>query len=241
MLKTKKNTVIASGIVTALTLLLIQSIGCAKISNEEIIAAPEIAESTPLTKATATKPPTTAPIPTQTDSPQTEPPTIETITTTAEIIAVTSVQIEPAVIRTQATRTPSSGLFANDDDESDVYRFLVEPCGKTNFEMLISSDGTIISYEELKKPRYYDLPDMEGIDEYGNRYKIENRLKYVWHPDFGWVKSSGSGYVIIMEVESDGRMYEGGWGSGDSGQAVEETRGFEENEDAIVINFDDFR
>jgi hypothetical protein len=65
--------------------------------------------------------------------------------------------------------------------------------------------------------------------------------KYAWDPVIGWIMSSGDGTVIIMNVESDGRMYEGGWGSGDSGQAVAETRVFEVSENAIGIDFNDFR
>lgn len=35
--------------------------------------------------------------------------------------------------------------------------------------------------------------------------------KYVWNNVLGWVKDSGDGYVIIMDVESNGEMYDGGW------------------------------
>lgn len=40
---------------------------------------------------------------------------------------------------------------------------------------------------------------------------IDGQL-HVWNPVLGWVRSSGDGEVIIMDVESDGEMYEGGWG-----------------------------
>jgi hypothetical protein len=33
--------------------------------------------------------------------------------------------------------------------------------------------------------------------------------KYVWDPVIGWIHSSGDGAVIIMDVEDDGRRYEG--------------------------------
>ena len=35
--------------------------------------------------------------------------------------------------------------------------------------------------------------------------------KHVWHPDFGWCPDYGEGQVIVMDVEDDGRRYEGGW------------------------------
>jgi len=41
--------------------------------------------------------------------------------------------------------------------------------------------------------------------------KTENGQKYIWHPDFGWVKDSQDGDTIIMNVEGDGEKYEGGW------------------------------
>jgi flagellar basal body-associated protein FliL len=35
--------------------------------------------------------------------------------------------------------------------------------------------------------------------------------KHVWDPIFGWIPDYGEGTVIIMDVEDDGRRYEGGW------------------------------
>lgn len=35
--------------------------------------------------------------------------------------------------------------------------------------------------------------------------------KYVWNNVLGWIKDSEDGYVIIMDVESNGESYEGGW------------------------------
>jgi hypothetical protein len=35
--------------------------------------------------------------------------------------------------------------------------------------------------------------------------------KYTWDPVIGWIRSSGDGRVIIMDVESNGESYEGGW------------------------------
>jgi len=35
--------------------------------------------------------------------------------------------------------------------------------------------------------------------------------KYVWDPVIGWIRSSGDGRVDIMDVESDGERYDGGW------------------------------
>jgi hypothetical protein len=39
---------------------------------------------------------------------------------------------------------------------------------------------------------------------------IDGRL-HTWNPVLGWVSSTGDSGVIIMDVESDGEMYEGGW------------------------------
>jgi hypothetical protein len=44
-----------------------------------------------------------------------------------------------------------------------------------------------------------------------NSVTVIDGQKYVWHPDFGWVPDYGEGTVIIMDVESDGESYEGGW------------------------------
>jgi len=39
--------------------------------------------------------------------------------------------------------------------------------------------------------------------------KIIDGKKHIWHPDFGWVDASREGTVIVMDVEDDGRRYEG--------------------------------
>jgi len=38
-----------------------------------------------------------------------------------------------------------------------------------------------------------------------------NGQKYTWDPIICWIRSSGDGQMIIMDVEDDGRRYEGGW------------------------------
>ena len=44
-----------------------------------------------------------------------------------------------------------------------------------------------------------------------NATKIIDGQKNVWDPVLGWIPDYGEGTVIIMDVESDGEMYEGGW------------------------------
>jgi len=39
---------------------------------------------------------------------------------------------------------------------------------------------------------------------------IDGQL-HVWDPILGWIRSSGDGQVTIMDVEDDGRRYDGGW------------------------------
>jgi len=115
-----------------------------------------------------------------------EPPTSQTSTPTPSTISadVTDVpETEPTVteVTLAATEVPSTRAVAT----------------STECEVRTSPPPV-----ERNMPK-----DAQGVDEFGNIYRIEGKQKYVWDSVLGWGEDNGPGEVTIMDVVSDGHKF----------------------------------
>jgi hypothetical protein len=116
------------------------------------------------------------------------------------------VTTQPPVTQSQSAQTRQAG---NTDTEPPVIEVTLAPVEIPNErvrEIIEQNDVQVappaVRVQTTPAPSEQRRP---------NSVTVMDGQKYVWHPDFGWVPDYGEGTVIIMDVEDDGRRYEGGW------------------------------
>jgi len=117
---------------------------------------------------------------------------------------------KPNVIRRHPSITTSQTTSTENDSETEppaieVTLAPVEIPDERVFVILEEHDVQVVDnppiVQEVPAPEEQQPPDSVTY--------IDGQI-YVWHPIFGWCPG-GDGTVIIMDVESNGEMYEGGW------------------------------
>jgi len=141
----------------------------------------------------------------------------DTVTQSTESPKVTELNdIQPAEIATAVrqrtlTNSPRTVPKTNEADSEPpaVVELELAPVEVTNViiaEILEENNVQIVPATEMTQTA---PPPSEQHTPNSTTYI--NGQKHTWNPILGWVKSSGDGQVIVMDVESDGEMYEGGW------------------------------
>jgi|GEM_PF-3672998 len=131
-------------------------------------------------------------------------PSTETTEPVSESVTTTELPITTTPPRVPTVTGSSQG---NADTEPAVIEITLAPVEipSEDFIAIIEEYGIDIVVTE---PVTQTAP---AEQRQPNETTYINGRKHTWNPVLGWVKSSGDSGVIVMDVESDGEMYEGGW------------------------------
>jgi len=128
----------------------------------------------------------------------TEPPETDAVTTTAATTAKPKAESKNETTETAETTETTA---------EDITLAPVDVPDREVIDILEENDIEITTTTPIPQT----TPTTEPNGPKPGDTKTENGQKYVWHPDFGWVKDSQDGDTVIMNVEGDGEKYEGGW------------------------------
>ena len=179
--KNKQNNMIA-GVVTACLLLIAVMVTVNVTSNRGEIPVEDGHQTT----ATGTAESSTVATSDSTDS--------EAVTT------------QPPVTQSQSPQTRQSG---NSNTEPSVIEITLAPVEVPNRRIREIIEQNDVQVAPPATQVRTSPPPSEQRSPTATTY-IDGQ-KYTWDPVIGWIRSSGDGQVIIMDVEDDGRRYDGGW------------------------------